>query len=412
MDPMLLDPSHDLNFEAMVQSCLGLAVTLSPPHDQDSFWLLAAFSRSRLRLSESSVGFILKSVLGCSAVSFEVVEVEEHIFKFSVSSKAAGLLVYNLRSFACDHLKVFFHLWNVNGLTAAKSSPNPGEPFLELNDLMHADGNPNLNLDLNQPMEDDLGGIEDLLLAAGNLEAEHDIQEEVIDEGEPSVDSVEQLALNFDLNEVNNVKVFIPMDNGVPIQMMPDEVQEHDLMDGQEEQEQAIQFPVQEEDPFNQEMQIGFVQLQQPAFDPVFTSRMIFSQPPASRQHASTVKAWAQNLAPGLGAQSAIKSKKAAVVVDSDLRRSERKKKQNRGLKHETCPDKDCLSCVSKPPIIPPSVIRNLGESFCKVDLAKLTVEALGKKGKAAAPGGKRPVVKKTSKDSDNEDTAKEKKIN
>jgi hypothetical protein len=34
-------------------------------------------------------------------------------------------------------------------------------------------------------------------------------------------------------------------------------------------------------------------------------------------------------------------------------------------------------------------VIKNLGNSFCKIDLEKLTIQALSKKSKAAAPGGR-----------------------
>jgi hypothetical protein len=33
-----------------------------------------------------------------------------------------GLRVYALKSFACDSFKVFFHLWNQNGLASARVS--------------------------------------------------------------------------------------------------------------------------------------------------------------------------------------------------------------------------------------------------------------------------------------------------
>jgi len=52
--------------------------------------------------------------------------------------------------------------------------PIQGEPFLELNDLVnHNDGNVcGVDLDLNQPLDDDLGGIEDLIQAADAMEEE------------------------------------------------------------------------------------------------------------------------------------------------------------------------------------------------------------------------------------------------
>ena len=52
----------------------------------------------------------------------------------------------------------------VNVVVEALSAPQPGEAFLEVNDLIQP-----LDLDLNEPVEEDLGGIEDLLEAAGNL---------------------------------------------------------------------------------------------------------------------------------------------------------------------------------------------------------------------------------------------------
>ena len=46
----------------------------------------------------------------------------------------------------------------------ALEASQPGEPFLELNDLQ-----PVLNLDLNEALAEDLGGIEDLVQIAENL---------------------------------------------------------------------------------------------------------------------------------------------------------------------------------------------------------------------------------------------------
>jgi hypothetical protein len=78
---------------------------------------------------------------------------------------------------------------------------------------------------------------------------------------------------------------------------------------------------------------------------------------------------------------------------DQDLcpasHRSARKKDQLKGYKGSTCANKNCLGCDMVPPTISPSIIRNLGASFCKVDAEKLSVEALAKKNKVAALGGK-----------------------
>lgn len=44
-------------------------------------------------------------------------------------------------------------------LPAVVENPQPGDPFLELNDLVQE---PGIDLDLNQVVQEDLGGIEDL----------------------------------------------------------------------------------------------------------------------------------------------------------------------------------------------------------------------------------------------------------
>ncbi|CAN6251808.1 unnamed protein product [Urochloa humidicola] len=114
MDPttLTLDDTHGRAFEAKVRAQLGSSIVSPLPEDASSFWLLAAFSRSRLRLNESSVGSILQSILGGSADLFAVVEVEESIFRFTVASKKVGLFVYKIQQFATPSFRIFFHLWN------------------------------------------------------------------------------------------------------------------------------------------------------------------------------------------------------------------------------------------------------------------------------------------------------------
>jgi hypothetical protein len=93
-----------------------------------------------------------------------------------------------------------------------------------------------LNIDLNQPLEqldNDLGVVEnvpgplqppqqpaepmdeDIIVASSDLEGG----------AEQQVAPEQQLAA-----EQQEVNVFIPMDNGAPLQLIPDEIQEHELM--------------------------------------------------------------------------------------------------------------------------------------------------------------------------------------
>lgn len=94
MDVSDLDFSHGLRLEKRIRSCLGASVVSSSPDDASSFWLIAAFSRSKIKLHEPAVGSLLQSILGGCASSFAVVELEDRIYKFSVSSKSVGLFVY------------------------------------------------------------------------------------------------------------------------------------------------------------------------------------------------------------------------------------------------------------------------------------------------------------------------------
>ena len=104
--------------------------------------------------------------------------------------------------------------------------PIQGEPFLELNDLVNQnDGNVGgVDLDLNQPLDDELGGIEDLIQVADAMEEEMaQVQEEqIILEDDQSDNSEGNLADHPLLNLNNDIKVnvFIPMDGDVPLHLM------------------------------------------------------------------------------------------------------------------------------------------------------------------------------------------------
>nr|TKW34816.1 hypothetical protein SEVIR_2G330700v2 [Setaria viridis] len=67
------------------------------------------------------MGFLLQSVLGGSAPLFAAEEIDDWVFKFSVSSKEVGLLVYKLDFFfQCADFKVIFNLWNDQDFQFAK----------------------------------------------------------------------------------------------------------------------------------------------------------------------------------------------------------------------------------------------------------------------------------------------------
>jgi len=139
---------------------------------------------------------------------------------------------------------------NVNQLNAPViPQDQPGNDFIEMNDLQQEP-----ELDLNAPLEDDLGGIEDLLVIAENMDDQPFVgpqMENVIDEDAPSEAGSED---NMQVMEENvHVEVFIPLE-----QINPDEIHPDELME----------FP-EEEDHVNQ-IQLGFVQLIEPSINPIF----------------------------------------------------------------------------------------------------------------------------------------------
>lgn len=126
-----------------------------------------------------------------------------------------------------------------------------------------------------------MGGIEELVQAANvapdvpNFGPHH---EDVIDEGDILDDDL--AAPNDPMQEnVNHVEVFIPLE-----QINPDEIQVEDLMDINDQPEN--------DQPENQ-LLLGFVELLEPAANPVFSSfypHMNFSQ---NKPNAEAIRAWA-----------------------------------------------------------------------------------------------------------------------
>ena len=91
---------------------------ISPfPDDEHSFWLIASSARSKLKIDEHNVGFILQSILGGVASKFAVVGIKDCIFKFTVFSREVGLMIYNLGVINNPIFKLSFNLWNEHGMS-------------------------------------------------------------------------------------------------------------------------------------------------------------------------------------------------------------------------------------------------------------------------------------------------------
>lgn len=82
-------------------------------------------------------------------------------------------------------------------------------------------------------------------------------------------------------------------------------------------------------------------------------------------------------------------------IVDSDLRRSDRIKKVNNGFKGKTCMEKYCICYSTEPPTLSSKVIRNLGETLCKISPGVISDEALLHKPKTAVKKQKQSGITK-----------------
>lgn len=73
---------------------------------------MTTFRRFLFRLIKESVALILESCLGGHAPFFHVLEVSNNYFRFSVSCKSVGFMVYALRRVIGSSFDVYFHLWS------------------------------------------------------------------------------------------------------------------------------------------------------------------------------------------------------------------------------------------------------------------------------------------------------------
>lgn len=77
--------------------------------------MLAVFRRYTFRLNEETGSRALFSVLGGSPTCFHVAAASERHFRFSVASKAVGLLVLELRRVITSFFDIYFHIWRDGG---------------------------------------------------------------------------------------------------------------------------------------------------------------------------------------------------------------------------------------------------------------------------------------------------------
>ena len=82
-------------FEDRIRSSMNLPINFRAEPGQREFFLVAEFTRSKIRLTEESVGTILLCCFGGRASLLKVHKLRDHLFKFSFPSINVQFAIYN-----------------------------------------------------------------------------------------------------------------------------------------------------------------------------------------------------------------------------------------------------------------------------------------------------------------------------
>jgi hypothetical protein len=115
MDLALLDFRPRLAFEDSLKLNLASSVCPIRPRLRSSFWQVVSFGRYIFKLNLDSVGQLLQAALGGFASGFEVLQLADRVFRFSVSSMAVDFHIYNSGCIDRKEFMAFFNLWNYGG---------------------------------------------------------------------------------------------------------------------------------------------------------------------------------------------------------------------------------------------------------------------------------------------------------
>jgi hypothetical protein len=110
MDLAKLDFWPGITFEDSIWLNLASLVCPKRPGLPSAFWLVISFCRCIFKLDADSVGFLLQASLGGFAAGFNVSQLSDRVFRFSVFSKAVGFHIYNSKCTDRAEFRAFFNL--------------------------------------------------------------------------------------------------------------------------------------------------------------------------------------------------------------------------------------------------------------------------------------------------------------
>jgi hypothetical protein len=124
MDLANLDFWLGIVFEDSLRLCLASSVCPARPSLLSSFWLVVSFGRCIFKLNSDSVGYLLQAALRGFAAGFEVLQLSDRVFQFSVSSKAVGFHIYNSKCIDRAEFRAFSIFGTMVALTGFMNSRN------------------------------------------------------------------------------------------------------------------------------------------------------------------------------------------------------------------------------------------------------------------------------------------------
>lgn len=110
-----LDFRPGITFEESIRLSLSSVACPVKPGLPLAFWLVVSFGRCIFKLDSKFVGILLQASLGGFATGFNVSQLSDRVFLFSVFSKAVGFHIYNLKYIDRAEFRAFFDLWNHGG---------------------------------------------------------------------------------------------------------------------------------------------------------------------------------------------------------------------------------------------------------------------------------------------------------
>jgi len=92
-----------------------------------------------------------------------------------------------------------------------------------------------------------------------------------------------------------------------------------------------------------------------------------------------------------------IYNKRTAAIVETEVRRSPRIKKSNKGFRPEGCKEKNCFACRVKPPTLKKENIRKIAIQFCNLDDSEVCDDSLQGKRKKTYPVARARITPPTN---------------